>query len=342
MRIAVTSVALLIFVLRTQMLEGNGGQAMAAAASSDAAALDERSDRIEDQENAINAVNSAAQDLESAISPTPRPFVLIINTPVYYNSNPAEIPSPAPTAFEGNPEIELNWRQNLTSLPLQFSFRLGADADRYANLPEAAEDQTFLSLKASYHNADDDQKWAPFISYKATLLFGATFNPWTETRNDLALGIDKSINLNGSFRQLPASGRSRVDARWVLGMSIYIQRRLRSPGPDSIALYAVPSATFLPTKEWSVSMFVNLRSRWFDRISSGATMISRRDFEIHPLLTIAYDPTDLLSGRMRLQHFSGGPLIALQVGFERRSSNVANRSWNQWTIGPVLTAAWRF
>jgi hypothetical protein len=340
MRLAIIRLLLLIVVLPVQALEGVGGQAMAGAPSggSDVATRDDRSDRIEDQESAIDAANSAAQDREPVAPSARRSFTFRLNAPLYYNSNANEIPSRAPAALDGNPQIELGWRRHLTPLPLQLSIRLGADADRYATVPEAQEDQTYGSLKAAYYDPSNDQAWAPFVSYKNTLIFGTTFDPWTETRNDFALGIDKSFSFDRGFHQLPASGRSRVDAVWILGMSTYFQRRLRAPVPDSVALYVAPSVMFVPTKEWSVSVFVNARERWFDSIPSGATTISRQDFEINPIVTIAYD----LSGGEAQARFWGTPQIALQIGFERRSSNLANKSWNQWTVGPVLTASWRF
>jgi hypothetical protein len=73
-------------------------------------------------------------------------------------------------------------------------------------------------------------------------------------------------------------------------------------------------------------------------------MTSRRDFEVEPILTIAYDPSEALfsSSSAVWQLLLGSPQIALQIAFENRSSNIANKSWSQWTIGPVLTASWRF
>jgi hypothetical protein len=342
MRVAITRVLLLIVVLRVQALDGAEGQAMAAVPSgdSDAAARDDRSDRTEDQESAIDALNSAAQNRKLTAPSVPRPFTFRLNAPLYYNSNANEIPTRAPAALEGNPQMELGWRRTL--IPLQFSVRLGADADRYVAVPEAQEDQTYGSLKVAYYDPGNDQAWAPFVSYKNTLIFSATFAPWTETRNDFALGIDKFFSFDRGFHELPASGRSRVDAVWVLGMGTYVQRRLRTPGPDSVAVYFVPSVMFVPTKEWSVSVFVNARERWFDSVPSGATTISRQDSEINPILTIAYEPSDPLSGGKALAQFLGTSQIALQIGFERRSSNLTQKSWNQWTVGPLLTASWRF
>jgi hypothetical protein len=116
MRVAITKILMLIVVLRLQGLEGAGGQAMAAVPSggSDAAAHDDRSDRIEDQKSAIGAANNAAQNREPAAPSVLRPFTICFNAPLYYNSNANENPSHAPATLEGNPEIELGWRRNLS------------------------------------------------------------------------------------------------------------------------------------------------------------------------------------------------------------------------------------
>jgi hypothetical protein len=305
-----------------------------AASLADTAGQDDRSDRIQDQEDAIDAAQDAAQErhaADQAASPVPREFNFRVIAPFYYNSNAKEVQSGGPAALEGDPEIELGWARSLTLMPLKFSVRLRADTDRYANVSLADEDEISGAFKASYYDAHNDQAWAPFVSYKSAAIYDSTFSPWTETKNDFALGLDKLFNFDGDSHLLPASARSRVTAVWSLGVSFFVQRRLRTPVPNSTALYAVPSATYVPSEDWTVSLFVSTRERWFDSVTSPTTTTSRRDFEIEPILTIAYDPK-----------LPGAPQIALQTSFERRSSNLPNKSWNQWTVGPVLTANWRF
>jgi hypothetical protein len=298
-----------------------------AANLADTAEQDDRSDQIQDQEDAIDAAQDTIQVQQAA----PQEFNFRVNVPLSYNSNAEEVPSGGPAALEADPEIELGWTRSLTSLPLKITARLRADTDRYVSLPKAGEDEASWSVKASYYDADNDQAWAPFVSYKGSAIFDPTFSPWTETRNDLALGFDKFFNFDADFNLLPPSQRSRTVAVWSFGVSSFVQRRLRTPGPDSTALYLVPSATYVPGEGWIVSLFVNTRERWFDNVKSPTTTTSRRDFEMEPVLTIAYDPK-----------LPGAPQIALQASFERRSSNLPDKSWNQWTVGPVLTATWRF
>jgi hypothetical protein len=296
----------------------------------DTAEQDDRSDQIQDQEDAIDAAQDTVQ-AQQAVPLAPQEFNFRVNVPLSYNSNAEEAPSGGPAALEADPEVELRWTRSLTSVPLKITARLMADTDRYAAVPQAGEDEASWSVKASYYDADNDQAWAPFVSYKGATLFDPTFSPWTETRNDFALGFDKFFNFDADFNPLPPSQRSRAVAVWIFGVSAFVQRRLRTPAPDSTALYLVPSATHVLDENWIISLFMNTRERWFDTMQSPTSTTSRRDFEMEPVLTIAYDPK-----------LPGAPQIALQASFERRSSNLPDKSWNQWTVGPVLTASWRF
>jgi hypothetical protein len=339
-------VALGTAVLLAPVLGGMDGRANAATPA-DIAGQDDRSDRIQDQEDAIDAAQEADQVGQAAgqpAPPAPQAFNFRVNAPLYYNSNPTEAPSVRPSALEGDPEIELGWNPSLASVPLKLSIKLRADSDRFANVPQANEDEASGSIKAGYYDASDDQSWAPFVSYKSTGIFDPSFSSWVETRNDFALGLEKLFNLDGNFHLMPTAARSRAAAVWIFGLSVYVQRRTRTPGPDSTAAYAVPSVTYAASKEWTVSLFLNTRERWFDSGASVTTTPSRRDFEVEPIVTILYDPTHALfgGGGVERRRPLGSPRIALQIAFENRSSNIANRSWNQWTIGPILTANWRF
>jgi hypothetical protein len=282
---------------------------------------DDRSDRTDAQEEAVDAAEDGAQERHTAEQPTPpspNVFNFRINAPLFYNSNATEAQSGAPAALEGDPELELGWSRNLTSPPLKVSVKIRADTDRYANASQGDEDEVSGTFKASYYDAQDDQQWSPFFSYKSAATFDPTFSPWTETKNDLALGLDKIFNFDSDFHLLPPSGRSRAAAVWSLGVSTYVQRRLRMPGPSSTAFYVVPFVTYVPAEDWTISLFASTRERWFDSVASGTGTTSRRDFEIEPTFTVAYDPK-----------FPGAPQIAVQATFERRSSNLPNKSWNQ-------------
>ena len=290
---------------------------------------DEQSDRTGYLEDAIDAALDAAQARAQAKAPpaVPKEFSVGINAPLYYNSNAAA----GIAALEGNPEIALGWSPNVTMLPFKPSVKLKASVDRYTTVPQINEDQASGSFKLSYYDAGNDQAWSPYFFYKRESIYRATVSPWIATKNDFALGTDKLFNFDANFRLLPAAASSERDAMWTLGVTGYVQRRARTPPPDSLALYFVPSATYTASAEWVILLTIETSGRWFDRF---LTKIARRDFEVEPILTIAYDASTFL-GR-------GAPVIALQIDNDRHLINLPRKSYQQWSVGPVLSAKWKF
>ncbi len=301
-----------------------------AAGSADPTSQDERSDRIADQQDAIDDAIDAEQQRRNV---APRAFNLQISAPAYYNSNAEEVPSGGSGALEGDPEVELGWSRAFTPLPLKFGVRLRADADRYANVPQADEDEMSATLRAQYFDAGNDQAFAPYLSYKGTLVFGATFSPWTQTKNDLSVGIAKTFMFDGSIHALPDSARSGANSVWRVSMNLSAQRRLRTPGADSTALLGAIAVICTPIKGWAISLGVDAKQRWFDAVVIKGKSTARSDFAIEPLLTILWDPS---------AEAWGSPKVALQVDFESQNSNQPSKSYNEWAVGPVLSVGWRF
>ena len=241
---------------------------------------------------------SAAQARQAAGQPVPPASKVLnfrVNVPLYYNSNTTEALSGGPAALEGDPEIELGWNRNLALVPRKLRVKLRTETDRCENVPQANEDDASGSAKASYCDASDDQTWTPFVSYKSAGIFDLSFSSWAETKNDFALGLEKLFNFDGNFHLMSAAAHSRAAAVRLFGLSVCVQRRMRTPSPDSTAAYTVPSVTYAARKEWTMSLFLNTRERWFD---SGAsfTTASRHDFEVVPIVTVLYDPTDAVFG----------------------------------------------
>jgi hypothetical protein len=286
---------------------------------------DEQSDRTGYLEDAIDTALDAVQ-AKASPAVSNKEFSVGIEAPLYYNSNAA-----GNAALEGNPEIALGWSPNLAMLPFKPSVKLKASVDRYPNVSQTNEDQASASFKLPYYEAENDQAWSPFFLYKREAIYGATFSPWIATKDDFALGIDKLFNLDADFHSVPAAASSGTNAMWTLGVTGYGQRRNRTPPPGSLALYFVPSATYTPSADWVILLSMETSERWFDHLLG---KIPRRDFEIEPILTIGYRPSTFWG--------PGAPLITLQVDYDRHLSNLAQKSYQQWSVGPVLSVRWKF
>jgi hypothetical protein len=168
-----------------------------AASSADVARQGDRSDEIQDQEDAIDAaqnMNQARQATDQEVPSAPKEFNFRISAPLYYSSNATQVRSGRPAALELDTEIELGRARSLTSVPLKLSVRLKADTDRYVNVPQANGNEASGSIKAVYYDVNNDEGWTPFISYRGMGIYDSTFSPQTEARNDFALGFDKRLN----------------------------------------------------------------------------------------------------------------------------------------------------
>jgi hypothetical protein len=165
-------------------------------------------------------------------------------------------------------------------------------------------------------------------------MFKATYSPWTQTKNDLNAGFTKLFNFDANLQPLPTSARSSSSPVWSLTLNASVQRRLRTPGADSTALIGGLQVGYVPAKEWNILLDVNNTERWFNPYTVRKRTTNRRDFKTEPLLTIAWAPA--AAARF------GSPVLALQVGFQQQSSTVTRASYGQWTVGPVMTANWRF
>jgi hypothetical protein len=317
-------------------LVGAAAQAFAAEPSGGRAGQDARSDGVSDREDALDDATSTVEQNVTAAQPTPpqpRALNLRITAPFDFNSNARERGWNASPALEGDPEVELGWSRALSTVPLKLSIKLRADTDRFAGVPQADEDEASAAFKAQYYDATNDQALAPFVSYKSTAMFQPTFSPWTQTKNDFNLGLTKSFNFDASLRQLPPAPRSSTSAVWSVTVTASVQRRLRTPIPDSTALIGGIEVGYVPAKSWNILLGVTNTERWYDTATIRSRTVTRRDFKVEPLLTVAWEPPG---------DWFGSPVIALQVGFEQQISTLSRANYNQWTVGPTLSAGWKF
>ena len=250
-----------------------------------------------------------------------------------YDSNAQELQRGASSALEGNPEATFGWKHPIGSLPFTIGVQLAANADRYANVAQADGDEATAKVRLQYYDRSDDQALAPFVWYQGALMFDATFSPWTETEQDVAIGLEKTFNFTGGFHALPRSAQSAEHAVWNIGTELSVQRRWRTPGPDSTALVAKLGVNWMPVAAWTVSVSAEAKRRWYEALMLANRPVARRDFMIEPIMTLLWD-----SGVASF----GSPQLAVQVAFDRQSSNAPGRSFSGWSIGPILTVAWRF
>jgi hypothetical protein len=78
------------------------------------------------------------------------------------------------------------------------------------------------------------------------LNFEPTFAHEFATRQDLNVAFDKVFNFNGQFKRMPVASDSSASEVFSLGCSAGLQRRFRSPAPESGAVFLNTSASSSP------------------------------------------------------------------------------------------------
>jgi hypothetical protein len=240
--------------------------------------------------------------------------------------------------LEGSPLVRLGWASQLFDTPIRVSGAASLETERFVNAPGAAIDYIRTSARAQHINPENDQDYSPFLSYVPRLDFDPTFANNFATRQDLNLGIDKVFNFDGDFNRVSFSGSSSAVTVWSLGFSAGVQRRFRSPAPQSYALYDAPSASYVISEQWNASFSLPITGRWFDTTDAG----NQRDLTIDPVGVVEYVISSAWLGGAESARLLGSPAIDLFAMTERNWSNLSGAAYTQWRAGLFLKTGWRF
>lgn len=255
--------------------------------------------------------------------------------PIYYTSNAEGVSSGGSNSAEANPEINLSGSLNLFDSRLRVSGLVRLEADRYAPASNSNFDKIRVNLTARYLNPSDDQDFSPFISYIPRLDFQPIFSREFATRQDLNIGVSKLFNFDRQFRRLPANGNSSSEAAWTFGLTVFGQRRFRSPPPQSYAVVLAPSVGYWINDRWNASFNTFFTTRWFDpAVAAG----SPRSFLVEPIAILEFVlPESWFSGHARA---FGNPALDFQVSHEQYWTNAAGRRAGTWWVGIALKTGW--
>jgi hypothetical protein len=279
---------------------------------------------------------ATAPGLEQAV-PTPQ-FTLNVLAPALYNSNAQFLSSGSSKTLEGSPFVRLGWASQLFDTPIRVSGAASLETERFVNAPGAAIDYIRTSARAQYVNPENDQDYSPFLSYVPRLDFDPTFANNFATRQDLNLGINKVFNFDGDFNRVAFSGNSSAATVWSLGFSAGVQRRFRSPAPQSDALFGAPSASYVISEEWNASVSMPITGRWFDTTDS----INQRDLTIEPAAVVEYVIPSAWLGGGYTARLLGNPAIDFFAMAERNWSNLSGAAYTQYRAGIFFKTGWRF
>jgi hypothetical protein len=288
-----------------------------------------------------NPITPTVPDNDLATTPglegpasTPQ-FTLNFLGPALFNSNAQALSSGGAKTLELNPSFRLGWASQVLGSPVRVSSDVGFETDRYLNAASANINDVRPSLRAQYVNLNDDQDYSPFVSYTSEVDFDSA-SPYRE--QNLNLGVDKVFNFDSGFNRLPPSSDSSTRAAWSFGFSAVAQRRFTDPAPGSYALAVTPSAAYVVSDQWNISISAPITTRWYDVVGR----LKRRTLALEPTGIVEYIiPAGWLGGD-KIANRLGNPAIDFVVGETRQWSNASGGAYVQMTAGVALKTGWRF
>jgi hypothetical protein len=284
----------------------------------------------------VDNLYATAPDAEQQVAPQVRLNALL---PINYDSNPLELGSGSPGSWGTFPVANLSAVTPLYSLPFRVSISARSQFKRFFNESNADIDRVSLSGRIQYVDPSNDQAWSPYFAITPRWSFLPTFAYETEARQDFNLGIQKSWHLNGSFQRIPVAPDTSAETVWSFGVTAFAQNRQRQPQLNSDALYLIPSASWVVSKDLYASLAVEFLGRWYQHNQLGE---ANHDWEALPIATLEYVIPAELFGGDNMARLLGHPAVDLQGSHLNVWSSVPGVSFNQWEASLTIMAGWRF
>jgi hypothetical protein len=259
--------------------------------------------------------------------------------PLNWDSNPLELGSGSDASWGTFPVGNLSWAAPVGDLPFRVSANARSEFKSFFNQSDADIDRLTFSGRLQYVDPTNDQAFSPYFAITPRFSYLPTFSDQTEARQDFNLGFNKSWHFNSSFQLIPAAADTSADTVWSFGLTAFAQRRLRQPQLSSDAMFLIPSASWVISKDWNASFAVEMLGRWYEPDRFGATS---RDWEVLPIATLEYIIPSSLFGSEQFANLLGRPAIDLQGSHLKVWSTVPGVSFNQWEASATLKVGWRF
>ena len=268
-------------------------------------------------------------------------FTFNVLAPISYNSNADLTPSGSTAgqnSAEFSPIVGLSWSTPVFDLPFRFTANARAEVDRLTQVPAADFDKIALSGRLQYIDPANDQAYSPYFVYAPRFDFDPFFRERFATRQDLNLGVNKTFNFDANFQRVPFSPDTLAETAWSFGITAFAQRRFRDPAPSSWAFYVIPSATYVISETWNVSLGLEVMRRLFDPYLG----FSEAEWFIEPIATLEFVLPAAWFGSASTSRMFGRPAIDLQMAYEQNWSNIPAFSYSAWHVGAALKLGWRF
>jgi hypothetical protein len=276
--------------------------------------------------------SGAAWPAEKKRTHDSKDFEFIFTLPLLYSSSVVRDDDDVVAGRKGDrhadPDLLLKWSRQFTHVKL--SAEIGVTLERYATVREADSDAIAAAVKMELTDGRSDL-FVPYLGYEQTLEYLPTFAKRDETLHDFEVGFTSGIGI-GRDGALISYGDADEPGRTSVKLDARVERRFAEPRAlDRLAVKVGIDFTRTVTKDYSLSITPQFRARWYDDYFGKF----RRDLRPGIELKATWTP-DWLTRPLP------GAELEFLLTFERNYSNLVDKRYTLWELGPALVLRSKF
>ena len=288
-----------------------------------------------DESLSARAEKPTRNDAKDAKTPD-KDFTLGFDLPVNYASNvvSASVDSVLDSRSDGHaaPEISLKWSHQYEIVKATAQF--AASVDRYFNTTSANSSSFSGSLKLE----KTDGKSQYFVPYASTInqtFFIPTFSKTDIMYNDVAMGFWSGFawrpRANGDYSNLPFADAGKAGDISVK-FDVQLGRRLSDVLEyQNNFVVAKTTVSYSLSEDARVDSDLKLRGRFYENYYGE----KRRDLRVGASIGLFWTPE-------WLKKISSRSELSVNFDFYRNQSNIPNKTYSVWELGPMLSLRTKF
>jgi hypothetical protein len=232
------------------------------------------------------------------------------------------------------PDVYLKWSHQYAGW--KASAEVGATMDRYLNTPDANLD----GLHSAFKLAKTDGKFeyfVPYASFNTEMFFLPTFKTPDITYNDFAVGFYSGAAWRDKERLpyidslIPYSDAEEPGDVSVL-FDVRLGRRMSDiTNYQNTFASAKVSGTYYISSDWRVEANAGIRGRWYEDYNGE----KRTDWRPSAAIGLIWTPDWLKKIVKRSE-------LSFNLEYYRNYSNLVEKNYSIWEIGPTLSLRTKF
>jgi hypothetical protein len=232
------------------------------------------------------------------------------------------------------PDVYLKWSHQYSGW--KASAEIGATMDRYFKTPDANLD----GLHSAFKLAKTDGKFeyfVPYATFNTEMFFLPTFKTPDITYNDFAVGFYSGVAWRDKERipyidsLIPYSDAEEPGDVSVMFDAKFGRRMSDISNYQNTFASAKLSGTYYISSDWRVEANASIRGRWYEDYNGE----KRTDWRPSAAIGLVWTPDWLKKIVKRSE-------LSLNLEYYRNYSNIVEKNYQIWEIGPTLSLRTKF